>query len=96
MFVSAEANLYASELINTDNSLLVETHLKCSVSPWKGCKNSDYNNLKSLSLETNFWVKLKSVVNSWLNRKYVNKERKQCVNFMGFSDSQRFAASITF
>lgn len=72
MFVSAEANLYASALINTDNSLLVETHLKCSASPWKGCKNSDYNNLKSLSLETNFWVKLKSIVNSWLTTLITN------------------------
>lgn len=37
MFVSAEVNLYASALINTDNSLLVETHLKCSVQK-KGAK----------------------------------------------------------
>lgn len=37
MFVSAEANLYASALIHTDNSLLVETHLKCSVQK-KGAK----------------------------------------------------------
>lgn len=81
MFVSAEANLYASVLLNInikwDNSLLVEMHLKCKLYEWKGSNDSE---------DYIFWYlksKLTSIVNSGLNRNYVNTGKKAACWFQG-------------